>query len=1066
MNRFQLLLLMLLLRLDAFSQGNPLVFRHLTVGDGLVSNFVQCIYQDSRGYIWIGTMDGLQRYDGHRFTTYRTKVHDPEALQSDWISVIFEDSHHRLWFGSDAGDLYLFNRSTEKFYNYRKHPVNGNNLTKGIYGLKEDRNGDIWVSSGSGIFRLNASTNQFENCNSLAGLAPRELPIVMTNDKEGNIWFSTNKGILFYHCGERKFYDRRHPYHHGAIFAITGNIPGLQFDDNGNTWVTRQAEMSDNRLGPAILYRIDAATDRAHTYTFDKILKKGSLAPWDKELPTQICRDNKGNIFVLLAWTGIAYYSPVADSFTITTINNESPHGLHSNYDAFGQSRPLVDKEGNIWIGTDKGINIVNPEKQYFHYYGFNNDYRRLSDFPPYEVSHFLQTPEDGDVYIAYYAPHGGILRLDSHLKIKKRYFYPDNISQPLGENQLWTFFRDKQGLIWVPTQAKSILKLDPKNEKLTRTVDSSLYGYISALSARPNGDIWGAHWSKGLIRIDRVNGRVTSFTQAPAPLITPVSRIKCFYQDEDGTIWAGNTEQGLLKFNIHDGKYTRAYLYEEGRKTSISSNYITDIVPYNRDTLLIATNTGINIFDKKKEIFTTITAQDGLPSNHVVCMMIDDKHRLWAACLKGFCRIDVPTGRISAYDVNEGLPEDVFTAPMVRISGGRYLMGQGKGFVVFDPDSINEKTPPPNVTITGCRVADLKMMTDSLVNTGTPLKLSYKDNDISIDFAALQFYGSSNIKYLYQLEGVDRGWVVSGREQTARYPQLKGGDYLFRVKCINRDGMACEKETTLLVRIVPPFWQTWWFILLVAVLVAALVFSIGRWLRDRKKEKEMLQLNYEKKIAIVEMNTLRAQMNPHFIFNSLNSINTFILKNDSENATEYLVKFSQLVRLILDNSRTEWVSLDNELKALALYVELEALRLDNSFTYVIDAAPELLQRHVVIPPLIIQPYVENAIWHGILNRKGPGGHMKVDIRKEAGKLVITIEDNGIGREEALKILKNRKHRSHGMNITAERLAIVNDVYNVHASVNVEDKRSPQGNALGTKVVLSIDYRTSADMHT
>src|SRR5262249_22660710 len=158
----------------------------------------------------------------------------------------------------------------------------------------------------------------------------------------------------------------------------------------------------------------------------------------------------------------------------------------------------------------------------------------------------FLQTPADGDIYVSYYSPYGGILRLDSNLKIKKRYLYPDHPTQPVGENQLWGLFQDQQGLIWAPTQARSILKLNTATHRLTRTVDSSLYGNINAIKTTPNGDIWIGHWSRGLIRIDHQTGATTAFTKPPSPLVSPVRQVGSFYIDEEGIGWAGNTEQGL----------------------------------------------------------------------------------------------------------------------------------------------------------------------------------------------------------------------------------------------------------------------------------------------------------------------------------------------------------------------------------------------------------------------------------------------------------------------------------------------------------------------------------------
>ncbi len=311
-------------------------------------------------------------------------------------------------------------------------------------------------------------------------------------------------------------------------------------------------------------------------------------------------------------------------------------------------------------------------------------------------------------------------------------------------------------------------------------------------------------------------------------------------------------------------------------------------------------------------------------------------------------------------------------------------------------------------------------------------------------------------------MDGVDKDWLLADKDQLALYHQLNSGEYVFNIKCYNRDGIS-SGTTTLQIHIVPAVWNRWWFYLLLFILAGCLVFYLLTWNYKRRKEKELLSRNYERKIAEVEMNTLRAQMNPHFIFNSLNSINDFILSNDPDNASGYLTKFSRLMRLILDNSRSEWVILDNELKALQLYIELEAVRFDNAFSYNIEISDEVSKETVIIPPLIIQPYVENAIWHGLLHRKQPGGKITIRIWRNEKDLFIEISDNGVGRIAA----KNQKskpsilHKSHGMKITAERLAIVNSVYNVNAQVEVTDLADDQNLPTGTRVLLTLNYETN-----
>jgi len=1054
-----------LLGLAVTGEAQGFIFRHLTAQSGLVSNRVKSIFQDHEGYVWIGTMDGLQRYDGYRYVTYRTDLHDPNGLHADWISSIFEDSRGRLWFGCDRGNLYQFNRQNGHFKDYRTKGSSPDDWIRGVYKVTEDANKDIWISCDGGFRRLNPANNRFENYNNRIGLEKGELPINLIRDSQGNLWFTTTRGVHYYRCAERMFYDSAHPYQNDPVFSVRGNISGLVFDQAGNAWISRQVMLTNGEMGNSILFKVNRKTGTIRQYTFKKIARLGSLVNGDHEQTDNIIEDRQGRIFVFLAYTGVAMYNSATDDSSVTTINNESPHGLHSNDENFWGIVPLVDREGNIWIGTDKGINIFNPSKQYFHYYGFANDYHSQSAFPAYPVSSFLQTAGDGDVYLSYYGAAGGILRLDSDLNFKRRFLLPEG-NLPKGFNTVWTLYQDTTGSIWGPNQAKSILKLNPVTEKLTVFTDSTLFGNINCIKRDSTGDLWIGHWSKGLIRVDHRTGKPVAFNRPPGGLTHPIKNVYCLYIDPSGVCWAGTNLQGLLRFDRVTNRFTDAFLFQEGDTTSISSNSITDIVPYNADTLLIGTLLGVNIFDKKSHRFTSITTRDGLPANIIQSLMLDDRGYCWASGLKGFCRIDIRRKKLVSFDATEGITDEEFTSPPLRLRNGNYVIGQGNGFVQFNPDSILAKEPPPDVTITGCRIAATAVPVDSLVNSNLPLKLSYKDNNLAIDFSALQFFGSANIRYYYQLEGVDKDWVLAGREQTANYSQLQGGRYNFRVRCVNREGTPSDGITTLAIVVDPPFWATWWFIALVFLSMAVLVFRVTKWFGDRKKEKQVLRLNYEKKLAVVEMNALRAQMNPHFIFNSLSSINNFILKNDPENATDYLIKFSQLMRLILDNSRTEWVLLQNELKALRLYMELEALRLDHSFTYFINAGPGVTDAGAIVPPLIIQPYVENAIWHGLLNRKQPGGRITVDIAREGAELRIVIEDNGIGREEAGRLKKktNRNHKSHGMDITAERLAMVNEVYHVDAAVTIYDLQADDGASEGTRVLLTMHYKTNSDI--
>ena len=1001
------------------------------------------IFQDSQGYIWITTRNGLQRYDGCRFLTYRADPHNAGALQTNGLSAVFEDSRHRLWIGSLFGPCYLFNRATGTFYNYNAHCTVKSNLIPGVWKFVEDDRRGLWVCGKEGVFKLNEASNQFENYNTQLGITGTIKNGSITTDQRGNLWIITTDGLKCYDLQQNKVYDKTNNPRHLSLFDIKGVIADIICDNDENIWISTAF--------PTCLYRYNFRACMMKTYFFNKVANKKMRVPRPPGSFDALGKDRNGNIIVTVATRGLAVYNAAKDSFSMIDIHNEDPYGLHGGFETFEGMVPRPDREDNIWLGSDKGINIGSLERRRFDYY------------PSFTVSGLLQTGNDGDVYIAYYDPKGGILRLDSNLQFKRRYLF--NAKAKDGKNQLWCLLQDDNGRIWAPDQDKTILQLDPRGHHLVNTVDTGLYGNINTMQRDTNGNIWVGHWTKGLIKMDPATHISHSFTHAPPGIAGPVKNVLCLYLDTDNKVWAGTNQQGLLCFDKKKNEFTTAYVYDERNAQSISSNLITNIVPYHKDSLLIATAEGINIFDKKKKTFSVISTKEGLPNNYIGTMALDGHDNLWVGTLSGFCRVNLHTRVVTNYDVNDGLPEAVFEGgSALHLRNGRLIVPEKKGFIVFNPDSLEEKKPPPPIAITGFRVFAKEIKIDSLINTGRPLDLSYKENSISIEFASLRFNDRGGTKYFCQLEGVDKGWILVGKEQMAHYNQLAPGHYLFKIKCINRNGIAATAVTLLSIHIIPPFWNTWWFYMVISVVTAGSIFFVARWLYDRRKEKELLQRNYEKKIAAVEINTLRSQMTPHFIFNSLNSINSFILKNDQDNASDYLSKFSQLVRLILDNSRTEWVSLENELKALRLYIELESLRLDNSFAYSIHVDPAVPVSTIFIPPLIIQPYVENAIWHGLQYPQKEDGKISITIWKENDALMMQIEDNGVGIIEATrrKDKKISKHRSYGMKITAERLAIVNEVYKINTSVSVKDMQDAVTKTSGTKVLLTIKHTTHA----
>jgi hypothetical protein len=330
---------------------------------------------------------------------------------------------------------------------------------------------------------------------------------------------------------------------------------------------------------------------------------------------------------------------------------------------------------------------------------------------------------------------------------------------------------------------------------------------------------------------------------------------------------------------------------------------------------------------------------------------------------------------------------------------------------------------------------------------------LAYYNNNISFRYVGICLTNPAKVFYQYKLEGFDKTWSPVTTEDLAAYSNLPPGNYVFKIKASNNEGIWNAQPYSFSFRIERPFWKTWWFWTLSILFIAA-VITILFFLRVRAiKQKERVIMKRNVEMAEMEMKALRSQMNPHFIFNSLNAIQHFILKSDAPSASKYLNKFAKLIRMILNNSEKSTVSVREEVDALKLYLELEQLRFENKFDYTVEIDRDLDADYFEIPAMLLQPYVENAVLHG-LNPKEGKGLLEVRIKSDNNYIVCSVIDNGIGRQksELLKRDRLQKHESLGTKITNTRLELLNRIHNSEMNVVVKDLYSNDGTAAGTRV--------------
>ncbi|MEO5945265.1 MAG: histidine kinase [Chitinophagaceae bacterium] len=1195
----------------------------------MLNNKITALCQDRAGFIWIGTQVGLQRYDGTRFKTYLADIRDTAALQTDWISAVFEDSKKRLWIGTDHGAPYVLDRTTGKFYNYNLHAKTENKIN-GTWHFAEDKKGNIWLAGHEGYFKLNEKTSLFEKWNAELGLKESVKTGNLTIDQDDNLWLCTTEGVCFYNTTEKKLYSKSYNPAHNSFLEIVAGISNIVVNAN-DVWISTAFKT---------VYRYNLSTKKIYSYEFDKLSEKELRNGNEKEYIGFVIQLRDGQIMLSLPRRGLAYYNPENDDFSIVNIDNTKEPSFHAS-GRDGSNCIIQDEDNNLLIGSDEGINVTNQTKQSFrtHILGKGGD-----DFSPKgQVSDFLEL-SDGNILIGYYEQSGGIVKTDSTFKVKQNYLFKQRTYDNSGRNQIWTLFRDEEDIIWAPNQNNSVLKLNLLNDKLWEDTSQTQDDGVNVLKQGSDGDVWIAYWSKGLGRINNSKHTQRYYNSFMYPELSVRRRVHSILVD-DHKIWVGTFQNGLQVFDIRKEKFTEAFIVNERDKKSISSNTILDIIRYNQETLILATEMGVNIFDTKKNIFTAITSKDGLPNNLVLGLMRDEHADVWAVCSGGgLCKINMQNFDVTTYNINDGIIDNTYSGRIYNLRNGSALIAASNGFISFTPSTLVASQPPSNVLITGFSVFEKEKIIDSLSNKG-PIVLTYKENSIRIEFASLDLWEARRIKYFYKLEGIDKDWILAGKNQAAIYNQLNNGKYIFKVKCANRDGVFSNSITEMKIIITPPFWKTWWFILIMGICGVLFVFAFIKWreknIRAFDKEKlkveqlsaaqyksklEMEQIvnyfssslvdkhsvddvlwdvaenlisrlgfvdcmmylwntdktkmiqrasygpkdsveQFEKQyfdvalgqgvvghvmqtrqpiliadtskdaryriddlerlseltvpiiyndeligvidsehhernffttqhlqilttiatltankiisleaektlqrnqIEMYSMNeqlsnarleALRSQMNPHFIFNSLNAIQECILTNKVDAAYEYLSKFSKLQRMVLNNSSKEFIPFNSELEMLQLYLSLESLRFSQSFTYKIEVDNNVDTDDLTIPPMLIQPYVENAIWHGLRNKTGDK-LISIICKEEEGMLIITIDDNGIGRKEAA-IIKAKKlgaaqMESKGTGLTEQRADLLSVKYKANIYINTVDKVNEQHEALGTTVTIML----------
>lgn len=1161
-------------------------FHHLTTANGLYDNHVRSLALDKQGLLWIGTEEGLNRYDGHSVSVYIKEKYP--GLPSNLITCLFCDSRNRIWIGTNEGVARLDNRN--QLHRVVLQDTIVNFTAKAVI---ETRKGAVILITNRGQFLFDEQQQQWRLLTGATYLLPFEKIKSVGPFNDSKFLFATDSSIMIYDYAENKMAKQ---------FLVPGIMSISKLEGN---------EIAVGKTSGEIMI-LNAGTGKQgyKYYLNDHTGNKLHMLQ-----PAGITQASNRDIVISTGLNGLVIISP---SGIVSQIVHDptNPASLISN----STYRLVAGANGEVIIGTStSGVSMYNTRLTQAAYKGFFTDDK--GNYYDNFTGRIVET-DDNIIWIGTY---DRLIRWDKKTNTSKFYYYLDKDGGVIKRGDIRGMCLDKTGRLWITIDHRGLAFFSEATGSFTKIkVDTSLSPACKAsamidLMTDNDGLIW-VSTNKGIFTINPATKKIDGLTNHPLLKELSGQIVHSVFLDSKKRKWFATYHSGvycydkmkpqLIHYTAKDGLPSDiCYMVREDRK----GRYF---IPASKGLVILHPNGSIQSF----------TRQNGLRYDRCESVMIDNENIAWFSNKNCLVRLDPDSNKMEFFDEKAGFLNDGFrVGSCLKTKTGELLWGGYRGVSYFDPKKLRNTNLPLQVNIYSVQVQDSVI---DITNKDV-IRVSYANNNITFGFVGVHLGIPGKTYYQYKLQGFDQHWQKEENIQQARYTVLPPGAYLFELKA-STDGVhwvtAAQKISIV---IVPPLWMRWWFIVIIAILFATIIYvfiktrnnkirvhkeeveaeqainyfasslheqqtvdailwdvarnCIGRlqfedcviylldedrnilvqkaaygpkspknlqisgpieipvgkgivgsvvvtgkaeliadttkddryivddqqrlseiavpliWggkvigvidcehpkkgyftqkhlsilttiaslcankiirarAEDEKQKAQAILSNTERKMAEVEMQALRAQMNPHFIFNCLNSINRYIVKSDQATASLYLTRFAKLIRLILDNSSSKNVLLSNELEALKLYMEMESLRFDKKFSYQITVDRNVSTDSIELPPLIIQPYVENAIWHGLLHKEG-GGQLTINIKLiDEGMLECTIEDNGVGRRKAgeLKSKSATSRKSLGMQLTEKRLGLLNRHAELNTSISIIDMEDEQQQPTGTKVILRI----------
>lgn len=822
----------------SFCQELDLKFRNISREQGLSNSTAQCIYQDSEGFIWIGTADGLNRYDGYKTTVYQTNPADSGSISGNYISCISEDRQKNLWIGTSKG-LNLFNRRNNKFTHFTHHLENAASLSSnGISCIYEDKKGNVWVGTMGGLNlvemggnKFNRFPNPYKSGNNISGVF---------EDRKGVLWVGSDGGGLFSFDKNNKIF---HPYKtlQGSISTVGNNITAIAENKAGNLFIGTKG---------GGLFVLNTGQDSIVNFRHNDA-EPMSLS---SDVVKSLLADSKGAVWVGTENGGLNRLNISAGSFTHFENSPDDPASLSQKT----TSAIFEDDMGNLWVGTHRGgVNLYCPSANKFRRYLQGRTGLSYKD-----VKTFFED-KTGIVWIG--TDGGGINTWNRKAGTFEKYRHQPGNNGSVGSDAILHIVEDRQGNKWVGTWGGG-LNLSLGNGRFKQFLHNS--NDPSSISSNnvwrifedSRNNLWVGTFYGGLNLFDRKTQRFNRITTDSLKQTSFLgNNVVSINEDKYGNLWFGTDDGGLNCLDVNTNHFEH-YFYQ-GKEGSAGGIGNLRVIFIDSKQRLWIGQKGLHLFNYNTKTFSLYSDNPVLNNENIQGITEDKKGVFWISTRNGLMAFNPDSKSLKQYTTTDGLQGLEFNQnACLRLSDGEMLFGGFNGFNIFNPLNMPADMPAAPVYITDLQIFNKSMQ---FGEPGSPLKspvgqaeaitLQYEHSVFSLEYAALDYVSPQETRYAYKLDGFDKNWNYVGTQRKATFTNLDPGTYTFHVKSGSADGQWSNKEKSITIIIQPPFWMTWWFRAIAILVLLGTAYTLFFYHRkseakrlDEEKTREMQQMQLQ----------------------------------------------------------------------------------------------------------------------------------------------------------------------------------------------------------------------------